>query len=158
MTRKQCPDCHSQMPAKARNCGYCNYKFIQQSTTTKYHKNDLDDKSITEILLEKSGHQKLEEINKKLDQLVELIQSIRESKNTSTEIYLKRINEKISNLQATSKKKTWVKVGVIRALTGWDNRKLYQARQNNLIEFKVDLEGKLVYCLESIHPFFLNKS
>jgi hypothetical protein len=49
---------------------------------------------------------------------------------------------------------TWVRVGWVTDLTGWNKEKLRQAREQGLVEFKEDGKSYL-YKLESIHPLFL---
>lgn len=57
----------------------------------------------------------------------------------------------------TKKEGTWVRVGWITDLTGWNKEKLRQAREQGLVEFKE--EGKSYkYKLESIHPLFIKNA
>jgi hypothetical protein len=60
---------------------------------------------------------------------------------------LKRYN----NLHGNPKNKCWVKVSVIRDLTGWDRERMRRARNNGEVEFKKD-GNKFLYNPDSIHP------
>jgi hypothetical protein len=60
-----------------------------------------------------------------------------------------RLNKKLNQLAAT-KKETWVSPGWITDITGWNNEKLRQAREQKLIEFKRSNGGGWLYKLESI--------
>jgi len=68
-----------------------------------------------------------------------------------------RINKKLNDLLATAKKETWVGPGWITDLTGWDFRKMDQARKQKIIEFKESPGGGYLYKLESIPEQFLLK-
>lgn len=63
----------------------------------------------------------------------------------------KRIAQRIPQV-----KETWVKVGVVKELTGWDKKKMQRARENNLIKQRKDDKG-IWYLLESIHEMFIKK-
>lgn len=68
-----------------------------------------------------------------------------------------RLNAKLNTLMGSSKKETWVKVGFVTDLTGWDREKLRQARDQGLIEFKKTKDGWF-YKLESIPEVFIKKT
>lgn len=69
---------------------------------------------------------------------------------------LDRIERKLSFI-ASEKKKTWVKVGFVTDLTGWDHEKMRQAREQGLVEFKDDATKGRLYNLDSINPIFIKK-
>jgi hypothetical protein len=54
-------------------------------------------------------------------------------------------------------KQTWVKVSFVVMLTGWNKRKLYQARQQGLIVYRKTVEKGFEYLVESIPEQFLLK-
>lgn len=62
--------------------------------------------------------------------------------------------EKEIHVQA---KETWVKVSFVVMLTGWNKKKLYQARQQGLIEYRKTKEKGFEYLVESIPEQFLIK-
>lgn len=67
-----------------------------------------------------------------------------------------RLNKKLNQMVA-SKKETWVTVGWITDLTGWDNEKMRQARENNIIEFRRSDTGGWLYKLESLPEIFIKQ-
>lgn len=67
-----------------------------------------------------------------------------------------RLNKKLNQMVA-SKKETWVPVGWITDLTGWDNEKMRQARENNIIEFRRSDTGGWLYKLESLPEIFIKR-
>lgn len=66
---------------------------------------------------------------------------------------LDRIERKLS-MMIPEKKKTWVKISFVTALTGWDNNKMRQAREQGLVEWKDDKEHGRMYNVDSINPIF----
>jgi len=65
---------------------------------------------------------------------------------------LKRIDSKLTALLQEKKKpakETWVKVGIITSLTGWNNEGMRKARLNGLIDWKKTDSG-FWYLLESL--------
>lgn len=70
---------------------------------------------------------------------------------------LERINKKLNAIAAGQRKETWVPVGWVTDLTGWDNEKMRQARENNIIEFKRNDTGGYLYKLESIPEIFIKQ-
>lgn len=69
-----------------------------------------------------------------------------------------RIHVKLNKLMqeqiTTQNKETWVKVGLIKKLTGWNRRDLEYARMNSLVKaFK--RKGQMNYLLESLNPMFI---
>lgn len=67
------------------------------------------------------------------------------------------INKKLNALAAGQRKETWVGPGWVTDLTGWNNEKMRQAREGNLIEFKRSSTGGYLYKLESIPEQFIIK-
>jgi hypothetical protein len=67
------------------------------------------------------------------------------------------INKKLNALAAGQRKETWVPVGWVTDLTGWDCEKMRQARENNIIEFKRGDTGGYLYKLESIPEIFIKQ-
>ena len=67
------------------------------------------------------------------------------------------INKKLNALAASQRKETWVPVGWITDLTGWDSEKMRQARESNIIEFKKNNTGGYLYKLESIPEIFIKQ-
>lgn len=67
------------------------------------------------------------------------------------------INRKLNALAASQKKERWVGPGFVKDLTGWDFRKLAQARAQKLIEYKESTGGGYVYKLESIPEQFIKQ-
>jgi hypothetical protein len=70
---------------------------------------------------------------------------------------LKRIDSKLSTLITEKKKKTWVKVGIIQSVTGWDKDQMRVARDNGIVEWRRVKGREIDYCLESI-PKIFNKN
>lgn len=67
---------------------------------------------------------------------------------------IKRMDAKLTAILNRPKKQTWVKVGIVQDLTGWNKRALEKARENNLVQFKK--EGtSMLYLLESIPELFI---
>lgn len=75
--------------------------------------------------------QRLDTIEKKIDRL------LRERRQNSTP--------------------TWVKVGLITKLTGWDHEGMRKARENGLVRFRKS-NGGFLYHMESIPEQFLKKN
>lgn len=69
-----------------------------------------------------------------------------------------RINAKLNKLMEAQKKETWVKVGFVTMLTGWDHEKIRQARDQEIIEWKIDPAKGRLYKLESIPEMFILKT
>lgn len=69
---------------------------------------------------------------------------------------LDRIERKLSVI-SSEKKKTWVKVGWVTDLTGWDREKMRQAREQGLVEFKDDAVKGRLYNIDSIPKVFIKK-
>jgi hypothetical protein len=70
---------------------------------------------------------------------------------------LDRIDKKLNALAAQQRKETWVGHSWVTDLTGWDFRKLEQARKQNVIEFKKSETGGYLYKLESIPEIFIKQ-
>ncbi|MHA4844468.1 hypothetical protein ACX0G7_09900 [Flavitalea antarctica] len=68
--------------------------------------------------------------------------------------YLDRINQKVSLILENQNKETWVSVGWIHDLTGWDNQRMRRARDQGIIKWKKD-GTHFLYLLESIPPQFI---
>jgi hypothetical protein len=68
-----------------------------------------------------------------------------------------RLNKKMNALAAEVRKETWVTVGWVTDLTGWDGEKLRQAREQKIIEFKKSSSGGYLYKLESIPEIFIKQ-
>lgn len=72
---------------------------------------------------------------------------------------LKRIDAKLTHLINRPAKQTWVSVGIIQTLTGWDGKAVDKARKNGLVQFKKNSNGGYLYHLESLPEMFIvNKS
>ena len=63
---------------------------------------------------------------------------------------------KLERLMSRPEKRTYVKVGIIQELTGWNASFLRKARENGLVEFR-EQDGKFFYVLESVDEKFLIK-
>lgn len=82
--------------------------------------------------------------------------------NFNLEKSIKRIENKINNINPLAEKtetkspqrETWVKLGVIKKLTGWDWKDMIKARASNLVKMKRTEEG-IFYLLESLHPAYI---
>lgn len=75
----------------------------------------------------------------------------------------KRIDAKLTTLlnkpeNRKEEKDRWIKVSFVVKLTGWDKKKLYQARQQGLIEWRKTPEKGFEYLLQSIPKEFLLKN
>jgi predicted transcriptional regulator len=71
---------------------------------------------------------------------------------------LERIERQLSNIARKNvKKASWVKVGWITDLTGWDREKMRQAREQGLVEWKDDAKLGRVYNIDSIPQMFIIK-
>jgi len=68
-----------------------------------------------------------------------------------------RLHAKLNNLMAAQKKETWIKVGFLTELTGWNNEKLRQAREQGIVKRKKTPEGWF-YLLESVPEQFIKKA
>jgi hypothetical protein len=73
------------------------------------------------------------------------------------EILVKRLTHQLELNNRLITKKTWVKVGWIVYLTGWNLNKMRQARDQGLIQFRKTKEGTYEYLLESIPEQFIIK-
>lgn len=73
----------------------------------------------------------------------------------STEALLKRIDGKLTAILNKPAKQTWVSVGIVQDLTGWNNKALEKARKNSLVQFKKNDRNGIVYLLESIPEMFI---
>lgn len=74
----------------------------------------------------------------------------------SLEAKVTRIEAKLSRLLDRTSRETWVKSHWITELTGWDWKKMNQARRDNLIKFRQN--GKRYeYLLESVPEQFIIK-
>lgn len=69
---------------------------------------------------------------------------------------LESIDRKLDQLLKQRSKKTWVSVGIITDITGWDKEYMRKARENGLVKFKNE-DGSFKYLLESIPEIFINK-
>ena len=68
---------------------------------------------------------------------------------------LKRIDAKLTNLLNKPPKETWVNVGVIKHLTGWEgSQTLRTMREGGAVTYNAKTEK---YLLESISPIFLKQ-
>jgi hypothetical protein len=70
---------------------------------------------------------------------------------------LQRLEKKIDTLVDVETKPCWVKVGFVRAKTGWRNEKMRQARQQGLIEYIRTNDGGFMYNIKSLDPIFFIK-
>lgn len=52
---------------------------------------------------------------------------------------------------------TWVKVGFIVEITGWNKEQMRRARQQGLIKYRRDPEKGFIYSLESLPTMFIKK-
>lgn len=67
------------------------------------------------------------------------------------------INKKLNALAAGQRKETWVSPVFVKDITGWDYRRLDQARKQNIIEYKESDKGGYLYKLESIPEIFIKQ-
>ena len=70
---------------------------------------------------------------------------------------LQRMEQKIDTIVEIEQKPVWVKVGFVRAKTGWRSEKMRQVRQLGLIEWKVCDDGGFLYNIKSLDPIFFIK-
>lgn len=68
-----------------------------------------------------------------------------------------RLHREIKALKAIETKTTWVGPGWVTDLTGWNNEKLRQARDQKIIEYKRSQGGGYLYKLESIPEIFIKQ-
>jgi hypothetical protein len=66
-----------------------------------------------------------------------------------TKAHFERINKKLNLLLETQMKETWVSVGWITDLTGWDYNRMRQARDQGIVKYKKE-RGRFLYLLESL--------
>lgn len=71
--------------------------------------------------------------------------------------HTRALNRYVDFQRQQKRKETWIKVGEVRRLTGWDYRKMEKARECRMVDFKKDKEGKMWYLLESIPAEYLLK-
>lgn len=71
---------------------------------------------------------------------------------------LNRIDSKLTALLNKQKQETWVKVYFIQDLTGWDSKRLEQAREQKIIQFRKSKSGSYEYLLESLPELFIKKT
>lgn len=143
---KICPDCTTEIAPKCKQCPVCGFSFYRKVKDPNAKK--VEYSLSKQLLLEElivSLISKLDDLN---------LSSSKQINYAATEKYLKRIDEKLNNLLSEKKRRTWVKVGIIKELTGWNNRSMDKARKNNLVELR-NINGKIEYLLESIHPMFI---
>lgn len=82
----------------------------------------------------------IEVLTKKVDNLNRMVSDMRKEK------------------MKEEKKETWVKVGTVRELTVWDNkRKLDKARREGLLKQRKGSNG-IEYLLDNINPIFFKQS
>ena len=75
--------------------------------------------------------------------------------NVEAEIlFLKR---ELRLLKQEKLKQTWVKVGVITDLTGWNFKSMAKAREQGLVKFRKDKNDCFEYLLQSIDQVFIKK-
>lgn len=68
-----------------------------------------------------------------------------------------RLYRELKSLKATQGKATWVGPGWVTDLTGWNNEKLRQARDQKIVEYKRSDGGGYLYKLESIPEIFIKQ-
>jgi len=69
-----------------------------------------------------------------------------------------KLHKKLNDMMASERKATWVGPGWVTDITGWNNEKLRQARDQHIVEFKRSEGGGYVYRLESIPEIFILKN
>jgi len=67
----------------------------------------------------------------------------------------KSLHEKIKLLTEKAEKRSWVKVGFIMQVTGWDAQGMRKARENGLVKRRRSKEKGIEYLLESIPDMFI---
>lgn len=67
-----------------------------------------------------------------------------------------RLERKINGLIEEKRKQTWVKVGMVTALTGWNKRTLAQMRTAGIVKWKKD--NGIWYLLESVPREFYKQA
>jgi hypothetical protein len=73
----------------------------------------------------------------------------------TTEQHLQRLERKLDLLIKEKRRETWINAWLLGEMTGWDNEKMRQMRDQGIIKFK-RLEGKkILYQLESIPEIFI---
>jgi hypothetical protein len=70
---------------------------------------------------------------------------------------LDRMDAKLNALAGKMNKETWVKVGWVKTVTGWDKEKLRKAREQGIVKFRKSKNG-IEYLLESIPAIFIKKN
>lgn len=65
-----------------------------------------------------------------------------------------RLNKKLNTIMAAQKKETWIGVGFLTELTGWNGEKLRQARNQGLVKWKRE-GSRWWYLLESLPEVFI---
>ncbi len=68
-----------------------------------------------------------------------------------------RLHRELKALKAAKEKVTWVPPGWVTDLTGWNNEKLRQAREQKIVECKRSEGGGWLYKLESIPEQFIKQ-
>ena len=68
-----------------------------------------------------------------------------------------RLHREIKSLKQEKEKATWVGPVWITSLTGWNNEKLRQARDQKIVEYKRSEGGGYKYKLESIPDQFIKQ-
>lgn len=67
-----------------------------------------------------------------------------------------RVDEKLTTIMQVQKKQTWVTAYFLRELTGWDDKKIRQARIQGVVESRCVGKG-VQYLVQSIPEEFLIK-
>jgi hypothetical protein len=78
----------------------------------------------------------------------------------TTEQQLSRLSAQVSEIHKMLHEKSkprYVKVGAVKELTGWTERKMEWARRNGIVEFKRTPDG-ILYDLNSINENFIRKT
>jgi hypothetical protein len=68
--------------------------------------------------------------------------------------HFNRLNDKLNKIMEKQRQEHWVKVGFITQVTGWSAETLRQARQQGLVQWKDNVDGRF-YLLESIPEIFI---
>lgn len=77
----------------------------------------------------------------------------------SVEEKIDRLSAKIDRfLKVTKEKEVWVSASWITGLTGWNPNRMRQARDQGIIQYRVNDNGGIEYLLGSLPEIFIKKS
>lgn len=87
-----------------------------------------------------------------------MIQTLTDTDRKILADHTRALNRYVDYERTAKRKETWVKVGIIRQLTGWDKEKMRNARLFGTVVFKKE-GGVFFYLVESVAPqLIINRS